>query len=110
MTGNEIIVKMKLYLLEQFHLSEEQVEEMFPGFAAAIATHMQNLDLAIGKSDTVAIGKAAHTLKGALLNLGMDKCAKIALSIEERAKSDDKSSDFRTLADNLRSGLNPLIS
>ena len=101
---------MKLYLREQFHLSEEQVEEMFPGFAAAIATHMQNLDQAIVENDTVAIGKAAHTLKGALLNLGMADCAKIAVLIEERAKAADSSSDFRKPSEDLRLVLAPLIT
>ena len=109
MTGNTSIKKVENYLAEQFHLTEEQIESMLPGFVATLAVHMQNLEAALTEKSMVTIGKSAHTLKGALLNLGLEECAKTALLIEEEAKAGDGSTDFKKLVDNLRIGLDPVL-
>ncbi|MCK5516170.1 MAG: Hpt domain-containing protein, partial [Desulfobulbaceae bacterium] len=102
MTDNKSIKKVEIYLSEQFHLSEEQIESLLPGFVATLAGHMQNLEAALTGNSMVTIGKSAHTLKGALLNLGLEECAKTALLIEEGAKAGDDTANFKKLVDDLR--------
>jgi HPt (histidine-containing phosphotransfer) domain-containing protein len=110
MTANTTISKIKIHLAEQFNLTDEQIESMLPGFVVTLITHMQNLEDALVGDNPETIGRAAHTLRGALLNLGMEECAKIALLIEDRGKGEDESTDFKKLVDDLRLGLAPIIS
>jgi len=110
MTSSTSIQHVKIYLSEQFHLTDEQIESMFPGFVATLAAHMQNLENSFAENNLITISKAAHTLKGALLNLGLEECAQIALLIEEKAKAEDGSADFQRLIDGLRIGLAPIIT
>jgi HPt (histidine-containing phosphotransfer) domain-containing protein len=110
MTGNTSIKKVENYLAEQFHLTEEQIESMLPGFVATLEAHMQNLEAALTEKSMITIGKSAHTLKGALLNLGLKECAKTALLIEEEAKAGDDSTNFKKLVDDLRISLAPIIT
>ena len=110
MKGNPTINKIKIHLAEQFNLTDEQIESMLPGFVVTLITHMQNLEDALFVNNPETIGRAAHTLKGALLNLGMEECAKIALLIEEKGKGEGESTDCKKLVDDLRLGLAPIIS
>jgi HPt (histidine-containing phosphotransfer) domain-containing protein len=110
MTGNTSVKRVKIYLSEQFHLTEEQVDSMFPGFVTTLVTHMHNLENALSENNLFTLAKSAHTFKGALLNLGLEECAKVALLIEEKAKAEDESADFHKLVDDLRIGLVPIIT
>ncbi len=110
MTGNKSIKKVKNYLADQFHLTEEQIESMLPGFVATLIVHMQNLEAALMEKSLITIGKSAHTLKGALLNLGLKECAKTALLIEEEARAGNDSTNLKKLVDDLRISLAPIIT
>ena len=110
MPGNTTISNIRIHLAEQFNLTDEQIESMLPGFVETLAGHMQNLEEALFENDPQATGRAAHTLKGALLNLGMEECAKIALLIEEKGKGDGELTDCKKLVEDLRLGLAPVIS
>ncbi len=109
MTDNRSIQRVKTYLSEQFHLTDDQIESMLPGFVATLSDHMQNLEMALAEKSMISIGKAAHTIKGALLNLGLNDCADVALLIEEKAKAENVSADFEKLVDELRTELAPVI-
>jgi len=109
MTDQQSIRKIRIYLLSRFDLTEEQIESMLPGFIETLATHLQNLENRLAENDPVKIGKAAHTFKGALLNLGMEECAQIASLIEEKGKTESTSTDFQKLVDDLRVCLAPVI-
>ena len=110
MAVNESIRGIKNYLAEQFHLKEEQIESMLPGFISTLATHLQKLESAVDGNNPFEIGRAAHTLKGALLNLGLEECAKTALFIEEKGKTGESSTDFKKLVDDLRVRMTSLIN
>ncbi len=109
MTDNKSVQRVKTYLSEQFHLAPEQIESMFPCFITTLVTHMQSLENALASNDLTLTGKAAHTMKGALLNLGMGECAKIALLIEEKAKRGD-SADLKKLIEELQVHLASIIN
>ena len=111
MTGNNSIQRVKTYLSEQFHLTPEQIESMFPCFITTLVTHMQSLENALAGNDLSLTGKAAHTMKGALLNLGMGECAEIAMLIEEKAKGGgEDSADFKKLIEELHTHLASVIN
>ena len=110
MSAQQRINQIKLYLCDQYQLSPEQVGEMLPGFIGTLSSHMANLERALGQDDLMTLSKAGHTMKGALLNLGLDDCAKLALFIEERSWAGDLSIDYPALVANLRKEIGPLIN
>lgn len=83
---------------------------MLPSFLETLATHMSNIESALKTSDLLLLGKAGHTMKGALLNLGLVDCAQIAMEIEEKGKSGDTSVDFVALVTDLKQNLAVLVN
>lgn len=110
MSAQQRIHQIKTHLCTQFQLSSEQVGEMLPGFITTLATHMQNMERVLGEEDLLALGKAGHTMKGALLNLGLSDCAQLAFHIEEHGKAGDRNTDYAALVADLKKRIGPLFS
>jgi HPt (histidine-containing phosphotransfer) domain-containing protein len=110
MTGDQTIAKIKIYLSQQFHIEEEQIELMLPGFVSTLHSHLNRLEKAIDGKALETIGSAAHTIKGALLNLGLEECARTASLIEEKGRSGGGVTEFLQLFDNLRGELTSVLS
>ena len=110
MSKKERLDQIEGYLCEKFHLPQEQVGEMIPSFMIALSSHMDNLDGALESGDLVKLGRAGHTMKGALLNLGLLDCVDIAMEIEQKGKALDTSVDYRVMLGDLRKSLEGLIS
>ena len=101
--------QIKNHIKRQFGLPEGQVEEMIPIFLATLAEHLENLEQKVDSGNCLEIGAAAHTIKGALLNLGLSESAELALSIEQKGKSAESGADFHTIFDALRSQLDEYL-
>lgn len=110
MSAQQRIEQMKLYLCNQFQLSPEQVGDMLPNFIVTLSSHMEHMERTLTENDLMALGKAGHTMKGALLNLGLADCAELALYIEERGKAGDRYIDYASLVADLRKQIGPLFS
>lgn len=110
MSKQEYIEMIEQCLHDKFHLSAEQVQEMLPNFLTALTTHLQNVDVALESGDLTELGRAGHTIKGALLNLGLNDCADIAKIIELNSKACDADTDFKGLVQELHKSLEPLVS
>jgi HPt (histidine-containing phosphotransfer) domain-containing protein len=106
----ELLNSIRCYLTEKFHLPDEQVGEMMPKFVVALSSHMEKIESALQSGDRVALGKSGHTMKGALLNLGLFESAELAKLIELKGKENDESVDFQGLVKKLRNTLDILIS
>ncbi len=74
---------------------------MLPAFVATLESHMNRLETDFKKGDLVALGKAGHTMKGALVNLGLHEYAELACDIEEGAKKDDRTIKYEKLLSQL---------
>ncbi|KAB2888456.1 MAG: Hpt domain-containing protein [Desulfobulbaceae bacterium] len=109
MSAQQLFDHIRRYLGEQFQLSPDQVKEMLPSFITTLATHMDNLEKSLGTGDPLVIGKAGHTIKGALLNLGLTEYAELAFRIEENGKSGDTNTDYPALVASLRRMIEPLF-
>lgn len=110
MSKQERIDQIHGYLCEKFHLPAEQVNEMMPSFIIALSSHMSKLDSALQSGDLEILGRAGHTMKGALLNLGLHDSVSIALEIEQKGKSQDESADYQALLESLRKNLDVLLA
>ncbi len=89
--------RIKEYLGHQFNLSEHQVELMMPEFKRTLSGHMENLERVHQQQSLDELARAAHTIKGAFLNLGLADCAELAMKIEGGAASEDDSMDYGAL-------------
>lgn len=83
---------------------------MMPSFIIALSSHMSKLDSALQSGDLEILGRAGHTMKGALLNLGLHDSVSIALEIEQKGKSQDESADYQALLESLRKNLDVLLA
>lgn len=86
------------HLVQQFGVEQGEIEMMLPSFYKAIFEYQDDLALSIEAEKMEPIARAAHKLKGALLNLGLFTCADFALSIEKSAKLGDAGFDYEGLA------------
>lgn len=102
--------EIKNYLSEHYHLSPEQAESMMPSFLSALRSHMNTLENAVREGNEAQMCRAGHTIKGAFLNLGLGKCAQIALDIEESAKGANSSVDYTSKLEMLRCLLAPVLT
>jgi len=100
---------IRWHLTEQFNLPMEQVDMMLPSFIATLGSHMCNLENALAENNLVLLSKVGHTIKGAFLNLGMQDCAVIALSIEEKGRQGDSLADFKKMIEELRLLIQPIL-
>jgi HPt (histidine-containing phosphotransfer) domain-containing protein len=96
---------IRRYIKRQYNLPDEQIETMIPLFLATLAEHLKTLDQACTANDPAALGQVGHTIKGALLNLGLHQAAQIALTIEKRGKAADDTADYQALAAELKNTL-----
>ncbi len=101
--------KIRNYLKMQFDLPLEQIDSMIPDFINTLADHFLHLEAALNQGDDRQLGKAGHTIKGALLNLGLHDCAEIAYQIEKNGKAGKKTAASRELVASLREKLSPYL-
>jgi len=101
----QVIAHMK----SQFGLSESQLESMMPTFIQTLGEHLDELETAVSGGDLAHIGRAAHTLKGALLNLGLGSSADTALTMEKDAKAAADGTDYAGLLDLIKTAVRPLF-
>ncbi|OQX08828.1 MAG: hypothetical protein BWK76_23065 [Desulfobulbaceae bacterium A2] len=100
--------RIKLHLHSAFNLSDAKVAVMLPTFIMTLQSHMDKIEELLASSDFLELGKAGHTMKGALLNLGLKELADIAYTIERQGKAQDIATDFRALVTSLRQGIDAI--
>lgn len=100
---------IKEHLGRQFHLPDDQIEQLLPNFIATLQEHMAVLEMSVHSGDMLQIGKAAHKIKGAFLNLGLQNCAVLAEEIEACGKGEDSSIDYHARVDQLQKELAEIL-
>jgi len=93
---------IKEHMKSSYLLSDEKIAEILPGFLATMKNHLDNLEEKLAKGEPAELGVAGHTIKGALLNLGLFELADTAHIIEQRGKLLDTDTDYITLVDHLK--------
>ncbi len=106
---NEQLEHIKTHLGNQFHLSTKQIDDMLPSFIVALRNHMENLETAQRKGTITEIKHTSHTIKGALLNLGLAEAAQLALEIEQLSKTGAGTEKFPEIIGQMKTLLTPLF-
>ncbi|MBT8764450.1 Hpt domain-containing protein [Desulfohalobiaceae bacterium Ax17] len=74
------------YLVNEFDLDLSDAEGLFAIAQDSVQKNLKELELFLASGDSAGLSKAAHTLKGALLNVGQKEQADLAKIIELQAK------------------------
>ena len=80
--------RVRAHLTATFHFTHDQIEQMLPSFFDTLRGHMAAVERAIDEN-TGQLARTAHTLKGALFNLGLEAEADIAMELEKRGMDGD---------------------
>ena len=102
--------QIKDHLARQFNLTNEQIDSMISGLISTLSGHIDNLEEVLEEGDLEQLGKAGHTIKGALLNLGLNECAEIAYNIEVKGKAGERDADYKSMVGSMREIINRYIS
>ncbi len=105
MVSSSLLEQIKGHVCTHFELGEEAVDNMLPVFFSTLQNHMKNLEKAIAGDDLAITAKAGHTLKGALLNLGLDEIAAVAKIIEEEGRAGNEDAEYLQMFEQLRAKL-----
>ncbi len=87
--------RIKEHIQTAYLLNEQQSDEMLPNFLRTLTSHVLELQTIHNQGDLLKLGKASHTVKGALLNLGLMELADKAYTIEKHSKSENAAYDFQ---------------
>ena len=97
MTAAEYKRSIREHLLHAYMLKEEQIDIYLPRFLDSLQTYLEKLQQPLQTGNFRELRKAAHTLKGALLNLGLHELADIAYTMEKAAGAEDTTQNFQAL-------------
>ena len=101
--------RVSVFLCDYYKLPAEKVVDMLPTFFEVLQNHMINLEKTVEEGDAQIIGRAGHTLKGALMNLGLDDFAEIAQAIERDGKAGRCRVDYSDLVERLKENLAEIL-
>lgn len=93
---------IRQHLKTAYLLSDEKTEEVLPVFYGALLSHLHHLEEVLASGDLEQLGRTGHTVKGALLNLGLPELAEIAYTIENKGKENDNTTNFSALVTKLK--------
>ncbi len=94
----KIIIKFdKNKTIERLGLDEDTVDMLLDSFFLTLDSDLQKLQIAINSKNSEDISKAAHYIKGACTNLGMDEASLILQEIETKSKENEVDFDLKEL-------------
>ena len=102
MNNETLKTQVKDYLRHQFGLPADQIDLMMPEFKKTLSQHMNSLILADQQENLTILKEAAHTMKGALLNLGFKGSAQLAQKIENESSAGNREIDYSLLIDTIK--------
>jgi CheY-like chemotaxis protein/HPt (histidine-containing phosphotransfer) domain-containing protein len=89
-------------------LENEQIDHLLTIAAETLSDNLSTAESALKDADYKELGRIAHSIKGSLLNLGLDDIAQTAKKIEINAKENRKT-DFKHLLSRLTENLADLL-
>ncbi len=95
------------HFADSFQLTENQVNSLIFSSAMTISENIESIEHALQQGNYTEVTKIAHTIKGTLLNLGLNELAGKALELESASRAG--ASDCKTLNRELKDALQGLL-
>ena len=86
------------HLKRELGMDNEQITGILKTLSLPLKATLRSVDEAHQQQNLKAIAETAHSLKGALLNLGLDELAELAKTIERSATAGEKITHKKRLA------------
>lgn len=105
MDQNTYLQVIHEHMKSSYLLDDEKIRTILPGFLNTLQQQLQIVEQCLDKGDLAALGTAGHTLKGALLNLGLFELADVAYSIEKQGKQQTADVDYSAMINYLKQNI-----
>jgi len=96
------------HMKSSYLLSDDKINAILPDFLATLETHLSTLEEKMADGERVPLSVAGHTIKGALLNLGLFELADTAYTIEQQSKTVDSNTDYPALVTHLKKSISTI--
>jgi len=93
------------HMKSSYLINDDKISAILPDFLATLKNHLDVLEEKLADGELAALGVAGHTIKGALLNLGLFELADTAYKIERQAKLLDNNTDYPALVAHLKENI-----
>lgn len=90
------------HLQTSYLLSEDKAASMIPVFASTLKNHVNQLAELADGGDAEQLSRASHTVKGALLNIGLSELAELAFTIEKQCQNGENPMSYQPLIHELQ--------
>ncbi len=97
------------HLVAEYGLPKENVKMMLDASKQSLTENIALAVESVANGDSKTLLRAAHSMKGALLNLGQKEVADVAGALEKIAESPDSQDQFLEYIADLKDGLKLLM-
>ena len=104
-----VVLLIRNHLSSVYNLNDDQIDSMVVNAGMTLSENFSSAVSALQNNDYEMLRKSAHSIKGSLLNLGLNDIAEKAKAIEMGAK-EKKKMDFSDLLTRLEVGLKDLLN
>ncbi len=94
--------RVKKHLRTNFELEEDQAEQILKAASQTLAENFKKISSALEQQNYQQVSEYAHSIKGSLLNLGLDKPAALAKKVEISAGTQDFTIDLPEIINRLK--------
>ncbi len=102
------VEQIKGFLKKTYDFSSENIELMLASIKESLTLEFANVERGLVEDDNTLLWRAAHSIKGALLNAGVENWAEVARKIELSAKNKEEV-DYEGLFKELKMGINNIL-
>ena len=81
--NRDLITRARQFLARNYQMAPETIDMLLNGLKGSLVQEFKTARSALARSDSDALSKSAHSLKGALRNIGLDEWASRAERIEK---------------------------
>lgn len=102
---------IRKFMLDKYKLPPENIDMLLKSMGNSLLSELDNAKEAIAKQDMETLSRSGHTIKGVLLNAGLDNWADMAFRIQKgnTRAGEDPFVYLEKLVTQLTEGLQPLI-
>ena len=94
--------QIRSHLHKEYNLDADKIRALLPDFLSALSGYIDEMEASLANSNQEDLIRAAHRVKGALVNLGLRELAEDAQLVEQLARQKDRSSSGREITGQVR--------
>ncbi len=105
----DVLKKVKAYLIKEVGLGEDEVDALLQMARESLIENLEKLEQYLKEENFEEFAKVAHTIKGVLLNLGLEKEAAISKKLELKAREERNKEELVNMLSTFKQNLSDLL-